>query len=645
MTRGHRFSSKGREAALALVVVLALGGGVRGQEVEERVRTMMQQMLRTNGAAAETDAQSEDDGAPAATPRGTPSPNGTPVPLTEPEVAVAPAGTVTLNVVDLPLATVLRVLALETRRNIIATPGVSGTVTASLHDVTFEEALDAILLANNAGYRTSGKFIYVYTLEELAHLAENENPPISRVFRLSYIPAKEAEAAIKPVLSERGSVTVSLDPEVGLSPGAESAGGESPAGANYIVVYDRPANVAQAERIIRELDVRPLQVLVEATVLSCQLDDENALGVDFTLLGGVDLELLGSTSAAIQNVNVGALPQDRFGNFNSSVTTPFTDNVPDGGMRLGIIKDHVAVFIEALERVTDTVVLANPKVLALNKQKGQVIVGRRDGYLTTTVTETQAIQTVEFLETGTQLFFRPFIGQDGFVRMELHPEDSIGGLNASNLPFEQTTEVTTNVIVKDGQTILIGGMFREVDSDTRAQIPLLGNIPGVGALFQSRQDRLGRQEVMILLTVHVVKDFDAYAEEGRTLLESAERQRVAAREGQMNFSRERLAQSFYEEALEAYAAADLETARWKLGLALYNYPRHHAAIMLQEQLRQERAWQDDATSSRGYIHEAIMRRRGPVEPLFGRPAPPFGPLPQAAPPVEVPALEVRHENQ
>src|SRR5690606_22979737 len=96
---------------------------------------------------------------------------------------------------------------------------------------------------------------------------------------------------------------------------------------------------------------------------------------------------------------------------------------------------------------------------------------------TTTVTQTSSIQNVEFLETGTQLRFRPYIGDDGYVRIEVHPEDSTGGLTAANLPFEQTTEVTTNIIVRDGHTILIGGLFREVTSASRSQVPLVGNVP------------------------------------------------------------------------------------------------------------------------------------------------------------------------
>lgn len=553
-----------------------------------------------------------------------PSERERPVSVEDATVEVSATGTITLNVVDLPLTTVLRVLALETNRNIVATPNVRGTVTASLHDVSFEQALEAILAMNNAGYRALGRFIYVYTAEELAEITLAENPPTSRVFLLNYVPARDVEAAVKPLLSPIGQVSISPASETGIASNADDGGGDSFAAQDYVVVYDRPGNLEAIAVLIRGLDVRPRQVLVEATILSAELNEDNALGVDFTILGGVDLELLGSTSTAIQDINVGPLPQPRFEKFNSSAVTGFTSNVPDGGVRVGIIKDHVALFIQALEQITDTVVMANPKVLALNKQRGQVIVGRRDGFITTTVTETQAIQTVEFLETGTQLIFRPFIGDDGYVRMELHPEDSIGGLNASNLPFEQTTEVTTNVVVKDGQTILIGGLFREVESDNRSQIPLLGDIPVLGTVFQSRSDSLQRQEVIILLTVHVVKDSDTYADQSWAQLEDMERLRVGIRQGQMWHGRERLAQAQYRSALEHYANGDFDKALWDVRMSLHNNPRSMSAIRLMEEIRGQREWDDDATSTRMFIHQAILKERGvDDQPFFERPAPPF----------------------
>jgi type IV pilus secretin PilQ/predicted competence protein len=579
----------------------------RAQELDSRVQGMMQDMLA----------------APAGDQPDEPERESTPTSLTDTQLAVSDAGTVTLNVVDLPLTTVLRVLSLETNRNIVSTPSVSGTVTASLHNVTFEEALDAILLSNNAGYRAQGRFIYVYTQQELADIIAAENPPESRVFLLSYISAADLEPAITPLLSPVGALSVSVAPETGIASETEQAGGLSLTNQEYLVVRDRPGNLNAIAAMIRELDVRPRQVLIEATILSAELNEDNALGVDFALVGGVNLELLGATSRAIQDVTLGNLPTDRLEKFNASGITGFTSNVPDGGVRVGIIKDNVAVFIQALEQITDTVVIANPKVLALNKQKGQVLVGRRDGYLTTTVTETQAIQTVEYLETGTNLVFRPFIGNDGYIRMEVRPQDSIGGLTAANLPFEQTAEVTTNVMVQDGQTILIGGLFRETNSDTRSQIPLLGDLPVVGTLFKSRSDSVQRQEVIILLTVHIVKDLDAYAKQSWEQFQDLERVRVGARKGMMWHGRERRAQALYQTALEHYGVGEYDNALWCVRMALHSSPRFVPAIELQEEIRSRREWNDDGTIGRGFIHQAIMRAEGYQEPMFDRPAPPF----------------------
>ena len=609
-----------------LCVAAALATPARAQNVPDEVRSMLDKML-SSGEAVAPDEPEADGEADTEESRA-----GDPVGLAEAEVEVAANGTVTLNVVELPLNTVLRVLSLETNRNIVATPAVEGTVTASLHNVTFEEALDAILISNQAAYRAVGKFIYVYTQEELAEIIAAENPPESRVFRLNYMPAADVKAAVEPLLSSIGQMAVSTAPESGIAASSDDAGGASLASPDYLVVYDRPENLEAIGAVIAELDVRPQQVLVEATILSAELSDENALGIDFTILGGVDLELMGSTSRAVQDVSVGDLPAARFELFNSSVSTDFTGNVPNGGISIGILKDQVAVFVSALEQVTDTVVIANPKVLALNKQKAQVIVGRRDGYITTTVTETQAIQTVEFLDTGTQLLFRPFIGDDGYVRMELHPEDSVGGLNAANLPMEQTTEVTTNVIVRDGQTILIGGLFREVDQDTRAQVPLLGDIPGLGTLFQSRNDATERQEVIILLTVYVVKDLDAYAQNSMEQYEDVERLRVGLRQGQMWHGRERLAQALYKKALEHYGVGEYEDALWNVRMSLHNNPRFASAIKLQEELRGRREWDDEGTLTRDFIYRAIMKRRGVLAPVFDRPAPPF--VAPEAPPSE-----------
>jgi type IV pilus assembly protein PilQ len=529
-------------------------------------------------------------------------------------------GRVELHVAEMPLAQVLQMLSLKGRRNIIASPAVEGAVTADLYGVEFEEALEAILVANGAGYRKTGSFIFVYTDAELAKIdAASARKPYTQVFTLNYISAADAQSYITPLLGEEATVAVSPPAASGVSSSAENAGGYATAGGDFIIVNARPKVMREIEHILKQLDVRPRQVLIEATILRAELTDDNALGIDFTIVGGVDLEMLGATSNGITDITLGPLPQERFESFNSIATTDVAGDIPAGGFTLGIIKDHVAVFLRALEQVTDTTVVANPKVLALNKQKGQVIVGRRDGYLTTTVTETQAIQQVEFLETGTRLIFRPFVGRDGFIRVELHPEDSVGFVNAQGLPSEQTTEVTTNVIVRDGETILIGGLFREVTTDARKQVPGLGSLRGIGRLFRSNSESTAREEVIILLTIKVVKDHDAYVADSLEQLENVERIRVGVRQGLMWHGRERLAQRHYRKALEYHAGEDIEKALWHTNLALHNNARMVAAIQLKERILGQRAWDEDGTGGRGFIYHLISRDGGRSQAPFQRP--------------------------
>lgn len=547
-----------------------------------------------------------------------------------------------LHVADLPIAEVLRMLSSETRRNIVASNKVEGVVTANLYDVTLEQALAAILRMNRLAYRESDDFIYVYTQEEMSEITAAERRVVSQVFRLRYINAADAKALLEPLLGPAGKIAVTPPSQSGLfsgsGPGGSQAasgggggGGQSSAmttggndlgGGDAIVVTDDSDRVRRMAEVLREVDVRPRQVLIEATILRASLNEDNALGIDFTTLGGVDFSQVGSTSAAVQNIVTGDLPTEALNKTTLTTRTDFAGNVPPGGLTFGIIKNNVGMFIRALEDVADTSVIANPKVLALNKQRGEVIVGRRDGYTTTTVTDTAAIQTVEFLETGTQLIFRPFILDDATVRMEIHPKDSIGGLTPANLPFEQTTEVTSNILVRDGHTVVIGGLFREVTTANRSQLPLLGNIPVAGALFRSSADSSIREEVIILLTVRIVKG-EPEESEGEMLADQVERYRIGNRQGLLPTGRERLAQAHYRWALEHLAAGRLSQAEWDARMAVHNSPKFVPALELIETLQRKRQWDEDASAVRSHVRRLIAPERDLAMPPFGRPAPPF----------------------
>ncbi len=538
------------------------------------------------------------------------------------EVKVSDVGTVEIHVNDANLVEVLRMLSLQSQKNIVASKEVRGTITANLYDVTVREALDAILHANGYAYREKGNFIYVYTTKEIAEIEKAERQMKTEVFRVFYTPAANAANMIKPVLSlAGGQVAVTTPPKVGISSSAAGGGGNDHADDEILVVTDYPENIEAARKILAEVDRRPQQILLEAVILRAVLNEDNALGVDFTVLGGVDFTTLTSAGQNTGNALSGTIkdaappgdplapnPQDIVANNYSAGGTGFTQNVPAGGLRVGFVSNNVSVFLSALEQITDTTVLANPKILALNKQQGEVFVGNEDGYYTTLTTETSTSQSVESLKTGTRLIFRPFISSDGYIRMEVHPEDSDGQVKANGLPSKTTTEVTSNVMIKDGHTIVIGGLFRESTSSAKSQVPFLGNLPLAGALFKSQRDRTVREEVIILLTPHIVKDDAAYSKISEEELRKTDQLRVGLRRGMMPWGRERLAESAYDAAKKELDKPNpnRRAALWHLNCATNLNPKFSEAIVLKEQLSGREITSVDNSSVRGLVRRLML---------------------------------------
>ncbi|MBL8879728.1 MAG: hypothetical protein JNG88_11470 [Phycisphaerales bacterium] len=563
-------------------------------------------------------------------------------PVEDNEISAAPTGLLDVHLRDIDIAIGLQMLSYEARTNIVCGPGVTGKTSANLYNVTLKEALRAILTPGNFAFRTEGRTIFVGTQAEIA---AQQPPGETRVFHLNYISPAEAASAIRSLLGETANVVEpggkaagagaagaegasSGGGAGGFSGGGGSGGGGKRSGGgsaigDYVIVSDQQARLTQVEKLLEQLDARPRQVLVEATMLRATLSEDNRHGIDFTLLGGVDFENVSSTSNAGADLTTGALPPDRLQKTTINAGTDFAGVVQGGGFRFGIIHNNLAAFVRALESVTDVTVVANPKVVALNRQEGEVIVGRRDGYLTTTVTQTAAIQSVEFLETGTQIRFRPTIGSDGTVRLEVHPKDSNGGLTAANLPFEETTEAHADVLLRDGHTVLIGGLFRERTVSSSERLPLIGSIPGVGLLFQNNANVSGREEVIILLTVHVLKETDSEMRKNEALLEDIERVRIGARRGVLGTGRDRLAQVFFQEALSRFERNEFDLALLNAEISLHNQPRHRQAMLLRERLIGRRVWDEDGVRMRRFALDLIdsgQRLEGrPVRERFGRP--------------------------
>lgn len=490
----------------------------------------------------------------------------------------------------------LQILGTRFQKNIVPSPKVDGPLTVSgLYDVTFKQALQAIL-GHDFKYEQDGNMIRVYTAEEYKKIKQDEERMKNRVFTLYYISAEEAVKLIAPVLSSKALVQSSTAAQKGV-PSSESIsydqiGGDTIAAHDTIVVRDFPENLDEASKLLDELDHRPKQVLVEATILTANLSEGLELGVNFNMLGGVSLDGSPETETIAGETNLlqeGSEATTPIGQLGAGIAkgTPIEvagfATAGGDGLRVGITTGDVALFISALETVTDTTVLANPKILAVNKQLGQVYIGRKIGYRAqTTQTQTSTTQSVKFLDTGTKLSFRPYIGDDGYIRMDIHPKDSSGNLNEDKIPNEDSTELATNVMIKDGQTVVIGGLFRDVVTTTKKQIPLLGDLPLVGGLFRGTSDSTTRQEVIVLLTPHILETPEEMP--GAERAEDVSRKRAGAQEELHWANSSRWAYEHYTKAARYYIEGKEQMAMEQVEKALNLRPSYLEAMRLKERI-------------------------------------------------------------
>jgi len=565
----------------------------------------------SNGAASQNhNATPPEHATPAANPQNDPAqdaqaagePGNTPAPG---DVKVDDNLIVDLHLNNEDLSKVLEMLSIQSQRNIVASGGIANAkVSANLYGVTFYEALDAILHPNGYGYIDRGNMIYVHTLEELKQIEQASRVRVSKLVTLSYLNAIDAAEFVKPLLSEGGSIKTPGKTKDFSIPGDTPTGADEYALDATLVVYDYEENVAEIEKLLKGLDSKPAQVLVEATIVQTALNENNAFGVDFALIADMnfaDFSGIGGPLKAVDSMITGKggqltggssvplqVPADDEG--RAIISNPGNTGGP-GTLKLGLVDKDVAVFVKMLDEVSDTTILSNPKILAVNRQPSRVLVGRKVGYLSTTSTDTTTTQTVEFLDTGTQLYFRPFVSlNDSMIRMELKPQVSEAIIRdatdvtgaAVTIPDEITNELVTNVMVKDGQTIVLGGLFRESTKSSRKQVPFLGDIPLIGSAFRGHEDEVQRSEIIFLITPSIVKD-ELLAKQGKIGKDYVDHARTGAREGLLPWSRDKMTGMKLIEAQKLAAAGDTEKARWKLQQSLsLNANQPDAIGMLKE---------------------------------------------------------------
>jgi type IV pilus assembly protein PilQ len=421
---------------------------------------------------------------------------------------------------------------------------------------------------------------------------------VHQTFRPNYLSVAELEKFLTQFLSPQGRLVVSEAPAIGIPSSGDEAGGLSSTLPETLIAIDNQQAIDKMVEMVRELDTRPRQVLVEATILEIKLDETNRFGVDLAILGDNQFEDFESLLQPGQVYGpAGSLLDGGLGSGAAAAGAPFL--TPEGttsfnqsgfteggdGLRFGWVGSNVAIFLEALQTVADTNVLANTKVLALNKQRGEIIIGGRLGYFGgTTVSDGISQQTVEFLEVGTQLRFRPFIGNDGFVRLEIHPQRSSGIVDPNTgLPTEQTSEVTTNIMIRDGETVAIGGLIETRDVNTTSRVPILGYLPAIGWLFSTEETEIERNEIVVLLTPHILEDGATYGNTDSIVEDSRDDSRQM-RKNAGPVARVEQAFRTLEDARAALERGDLDEARLLCDRSLLLDPLADGALELSREI-------------------------------------------------------------
>jgi type IV pilus assembly protein PilQ len=332
-----------------------------------------------------------------------------------------------------------------------------------------------------------------------------------------------------------------------------------------VVVREYENVLRMIDQLVQEMDCRPTQVAIEAMILSVKLDDTHKFGVDFEFLRNKQ-NLVFATGSPV--TNLGQISFD------------------DGGLKFGFLDSTLGAFLDAVESIGDANIIATPRVLCLNRQRAEILIGGQLGYVNTTQTETASTQSVNFLEVGTQLRVRPYIASDGMVRLEVHPELSTGTVRVEQnftLPDKEVTQVTSNVMVRDGSTVVIGGLLRDELTETASQVPLLGSLPWIGAAFRTSTQSTERREILVLITPHIVYEPQMGYEGDKAAREFHHRHMVYA-DKMSPIGKRLLGRKYFQKAQQAWAKGNQKQALAYINLSVDIDPLSRAAIDLRSDI-------------------------------------------------------------
>ncbi len=404
-----------------------------------------------------------------------------------------------LNFQDIEVRAVLQLLADFTALNVVVSDSVQGNITLRLKNVPWDQALDIILKSKGLAMRQSGNVLLVAPGEEIASREKLELesrkqiseliPLRSELIQINYAKAASIANLLKSdnssLLSGRGNVTVDER-------------------TNTLLVRDTSDRLDEIRKLIAKLDIPIRQVLIEARIVIANDNFAKDLGVKFGLQSSKtsgDSTIMTSGGVGGLSANLGA---------PGSLQDDLSINLPAGAARpaslaLGMLNSDVLLGLElsALQTEGRGEVVSNPRVITSNQKEALIEQGTEIPY---SQAASSGATTVAFKKATLSLKVTPQITPDDRVILDLKvTKDSVGAV-FNNVPSIDTKEVNTQVLVDNGETVVLGGIYEQVKQETKSKVPFLGDLPLVGGLCRSTKDANNKKELLIFVTPKILKE-------------------------------------------------------------------------------------------------------------------------------------------
>jgi type IV pilus assembly protein PilQ len=389
---------------------------------------------------------------------------------------------------------ILRLIAEVSGLNIIAGPDVKGTVTTRMVDIPWDQALDVVLKINGLGQEHEDNIVRVAPVERFINerkeltraqqAAEEAEPMVTQIVPISYADVVELKTNLERLLSARGSIWIDTR-------------------TNTMIVKDVKVNVNNALALVETLDRQTAQVMIESRIVEASRNFLKELGVR---LGSRYTQTTDNNFPSTISVDGGIASGDA-GNF--LVDLPAAVSAGSGGaisFAFAGASSLLNLQLSALENSGQGKVVTNPKIATLDNTEAVIESGRRIPYSTFSDGGTK----IEFVDASIKLRVTPHVAPDGFINLKILATKNEADFSATveNVPTIVTREATTEMLVRDGSTIVIGGLYQRTVQDARTGIPWLSNVPGVGWLFRKTRSDDRHEELLIFITPRIIKQPD-----------------------------------------------------------------------------------------------------------------------------------------